>query len=262
MSARRLSRSRGRQPLRVLERLDVRAQARDRRAQLVARVGHEVALRLDRALERVERGVEAAREARQLVAALGFDALRGVGVAGELLGAPREAATGASAVRATSAPRPAPSATPAAPTSISTSTTRSSWRSISSSGRATCSAPRAPAARREHAQVRPLGGRVGEVLAAPAARDLERVRIDRQRLAGARRPNHAARRAGRAGRTLRAAEGLGRAEREGRGGRAVPGRSPARRPAWARAPAAIGTDSAPSRSESSTSPRSSPRTPR
>ena len=69
MSARRLARSAVRQPIGVLERLDVGAQAGDRRAQLVAGVGHQVALRLDRALERVERGVEAAREPRELVAA-------------------------------------------------------------------------------------------------------------------------------------------------------------------------------------------------
>ena len=57
------------QPVGVLERLDVRPQARDRRAQLVAGVGDEVALGLDRALERVERGVEAPREPGELVVA-------------------------------------------------------------------------------------------------------------------------------------------------------------------------------------------------
>ena len=83
-----------RQPLIVLERLDVRAQARDRGAQLVARVGHEVALRLDRALERVEGRVEGAREPPELVRTLGFDPLRGVAVCGQLLGAAREAGHG------------------------------------------------------------------------------------------------------------------------------------------------------------------------
>ena len=39
----------GREPIGVLEHLDVGAQARDRRAQLVARVGDEVALRRGRA---------------------------------------------------------------------------------------------------------------------------------------------------------------------------------------------------------------------
>ena len=82
---------RRRQPLRVLERLDVRAQARDRRAQLVARVRHELALRLDGALERVERGVEAARQAAELVLRGHVDPVRGVRVARDLLGAAREA---------------------------------------------------------------------------------------------------------------------------------------------------------------------------
>ena len=56
-------------------------------------------------------------------------------------------ATGESAVRATRAPRAAPSATPAAPTRSSTSTTRSSWRSTSSRGRASWTAPRSPTPR-------------------------------------------------------------------------------------------------------------------
>ena len=94
MSARRLSRSAVGQPVGVLEHLDVRAQARDRRAQLVARVGDEVALRLDRALERVERRVEAARQARELVVALDLEPLREVGVGRQRLGAAREARDG------------------------------------------------------------------------------------------------------------------------------------------------------------------------
>ena len=71
----------GREPIGVLEHLDVRAQARDRRAQLVARVGDEVALRRGRALERVERAVEAAREACQLVTAGLLEPVREVGIA-------------------------------------------------------------------------------------------------------------------------------------------------------------------------------------
>ena len=78
----------------VLQHLDVGAQARDRRAQLVARVGHEVALRLGRSLERVERRVEAAAEARELVLALDLEPLREVGVRGQRLGLAREARDG------------------------------------------------------------------------------------------------------------------------------------------------------------------------
>ena len=68
------------QPVGVLQHLDVGAQARDRRAQLVAGVGDEMALRLGRALERVERRVEAARQPRELVLALDLEPLREVGV--------------------------------------------------------------------------------------------------------------------------------------------------------------------------------------
>jgi hypothetical protein len=71
--------------------LDVGAQAGDRRAQLVAGVGDQLALGLDGALERVERRVEAAREAGELVPARRVHALRGIGIGGELLRAPREA---------------------------------------------------------------------------------------------------------------------------------------------------------------------------
>ena len=143
MSARSDSSSARRQPLRVLERLDVRAQARDRRAQLVARVRHELALRLDRALERVERGVEAARQPAELVASP-VTSIRCEGSGSPAISSVRRVkrSIGASAVRATTAASAAPSATPAAPTSRSTSSTRSSWRSTSSSGRATWIAPR------------------------------------------------------------------------------------------------------------------------
>ncbi len=76
----------------MLERLDVRPQAGDRRAQLVARVGHELALRLHGALQRVERRVEAARQAAELVIAVHVHALGRIGCVGQLLGSPGEAA--------------------------------------------------------------------------------------------------------------------------------------------------------------------------
>ncbi len=80
-----------RQLVGVLQHLDVRAQAGDRRTQLVAGVRHQVTLSLGRALERVERGVEAAREARELVIALDLEALGEVRVGRQRLGAPGEA---------------------------------------------------------------------------------------------------------------------------------------------------------------------------
>ena len=73
----------GRQPVGVLERLDVGPQAGDRRAQLVAGVGDQLALGVDRALERVERGVEAAGQPGELVVALDLHALGQVGLGGE-----------------------------------------------------------------------------------------------------------------------------------------------------------------------------------
>ena len=91
---------------RLLERLDVRAQARDRRAQLVARVGHELALGLHGALQRVERRVEAAREPRELVAAR-VTSMRSDGSGSPASSSVRRVKRliGASAVRATSAPQ-------------------------------------------------------------------------------------------------------------------------------------------------------------
>ena len=91
MSARSAASSPGGQALGLLEHLHVGAQAGDRRAQLVAGVRHQLALRLHRALERVEGGVEAAREAGELVPAHDLHALRGVRVGGQLLGARGEA---------------------------------------------------------------------------------------------------------------------------------------------------------------------------
>ena len=96
-----------------LQDLDVGAQGGDRRAQLVARVGDQVALGRHRALERVERGVEAPRQARQLVAAAHLQALaRGRDCRVSVSVRRVKRAIGASAVRATSAPSSAASAMP------------------------------------------------------------------------------------------------------------------------------------------------------
>ena len=70
------------------------------------RVRDQVALRLDRALERVERGVEAARESSELVVALDSSRSTGPGCR-QRLGTAREARIGASAARATTQPSPA-----------------------------------------------------------------------------------------------------------------------------------------------------------
>src|SRR5262249_56592332 len=84
----------GGQPPRLAENLDVRPQGCDRSAQLVARVGDQVALGLDRALERVQRRVEALREACELVVALYLQAPRQIEAAGEGLGLARETRDG------------------------------------------------------------------------------------------------------------------------------------------------------------------------
>jgi hypothetical protein len=60
------------------EHLDVRAQAGERRAQLVRRVRHELALGATRLLERAKHRVEARREPSELVLAPGLDPLRKV----------------------------------------------------------------------------------------------------------------------------------------------------------------------------------------
>ena len=63
------------EPLVLLQHLDVRLHARQRRAQLVRRVRDEPALRLERLLECAEHRVEGAAEARELVAAADGHAL-------------------------------------------------------------------------------------------------------------------------------------------------------------------------------------------
>src|SRR5581483_1903496 len=76
----------------VEEDLDVRAQRGDRRAQLMRGVGDEVPLGLDRALQRLQRPVEAVSEAGELGRAALLEPLRAVERVGDTLGAAREAA--------------------------------------------------------------------------------------------------------------------------------------------------------------------------
>src|SRR5205823_7340871 len=80
-----------RQAVGLSERLDVGPQRGDRCAQLVRGVGHQLPLCLHRALERIERGVEAPRQPGELVAALHVEAVRWVRVRRDRLGATREA---------------------------------------------------------------------------------------------------------------------------------------------------------------------------
>jgi hypothetical protein len=75
-----------------LQHLQVRAQAGDGRAQLVRRVGHELALGGHGPLEGIEHVVEAAGQARQLVAAGRVDAPAEVLRGGHVLGRALEAA--------------------------------------------------------------------------------------------------------------------------------------------------------------------------
>ena len=81
--------------VRLLQDLDVRAQAGDGRAQLVRGVGHQLALRVHgcverahRALERVEHRVEARRQAPDLVFPGGLDPAAEILGEGDVLGRP------------------------------------------------------------------------------------------------------------------------------------------------------------------------------
>ena len=83
---------------RLGQELDVGAQAREGRAQLVSGVGHEAPLLQLRGVERGEHLVERGREARQLVATDDLDRLQLLR-AGDVLGRTGEAPHGAQAVR-------------------------------------------------------------------------------------------------------------------------------------------------------------------
>ena len=131
-----------RQPVGVAEHLDVRPQAGDRRAQLVAGVGHQVALGLGRALQRVQGGVVAARQPGQLVVADHLHPLAQVGVLAQALGARGEAADRHQrGARHHGAERRRRARCPRRPTTISATRIRFSCESTSSSDRATCTAP-------------------------------------------------------------------------------------------------------------------------
>ena len=110
----------------ALEHLDVGAQAGERRAQLVRCVGHELALRLHRALERVEGGVERARQPPQLVVPLAVEAAPWVPGSGDGHGALGEARDRAQGPSEMTQPSRAPIATPAPLTARSTARSRSS----------------------------------------------------------------------------------------------------------------------------------------
>ena len=116
------SRSSGASAFGRAEQLDVRPQARQRRAQLVRRVGDELALRARRVLESGEHRVEAAPRAGR--ARRCRPPRRGGGgrrVSGDLLGRPVRRRIGASAARATARPSSAATPTPPQATSRSSS---------------------------------------------------------------------------------------------------------------------------------------------
>jgi hypothetical protein len=77
---------RSREPPPAREHLDVGAQAGQRRAQLVRRVGDELPLLASRILQRAEHRVEAHGQATELVLAARVDPLREVTGLGHLLG--------------------------------------------------------------------------------------------------------------------------------------------------------------------------------
>jgi hypothetical protein len=174
----------------------------------VARVGHQVALSLDRALERVECGVEGAREPPEFVRALGLDALRGIAVCRQLLGAPREARHR----------RERGACHEGAEGRAEGHSRRSHEQehqhhavelAINLVERA-CELHSAPIARtaRENAQVGAVDRRVGEVLARSSRRDLACTRAHGDRLVAPRPPQHATRREHELGDPLRSTERL------------------------------------------------------
>ena len=181
-----------RQALRLLQRLDVRSQACDRGAQLVARVRHQPALSFHRALERIERGVEAARKPRQLVVAAHLDPLGRVGVGGELLSTPREA--GDRGERGARDDRPEPRAERDARGADHEQHEHDAVELpvdlVERAGH--LDGPAAGQPGREHAQVDTFDVRVADVLPLPGPRDLERVLICRESARGAGPAQHAA----------------------------------------------------------------------
>ena len=87
----------GRRQIAGAQHLEIRPQRRDRRAELVRGVGHELALRprgvLERAgglLQRVQHGVERVGEARELVVARGIDPAAEILGLGDVLGGLRQ----------------------------------------------------------------------------------------------------------------------------------------------------------------------------
>ena len=148
MSARRPRGRPRRQAVRVLEHLDVGPQAGDRRAQLVAGVGDELALRLrPSARARRASALKLRRQAGELVVALDLEALVPIrsGCAGDRLGPAREARDRGQRGARDHDPeqrRPAGSR-PRRSRSTTSAGCDSAW-STSVSGRATCSAPPLP----------------------------------------------------------------------------------------------------------------------
>jgi hypothetical protein len=125
----------------VAQDLDVRAQAGDRRTQLVRRVGDELALDAHRLGERVEHCVEARGQAGDLVVAVDLDAAREVAGLRDVVGGGGELAQRRDRPRRTSRPRSAASSTPNPETASRIQRTRDSSESVSASDRPISSAP-------------------------------------------------------------------------------------------------------------------------
>ncbi len=130
-------------------------------------VGDQMALGLHRALERVERGVEALRQPRELVVALDLEAPGQVEAAGERLGLRREPRDRRERCARDERPRSPASTMPPPPISARINSSLLSSCSTSVSGRAMSTAPLRADAEREHAQLGPLDAAVADQ--APAA---------------------------------------------------------------------------------------------
>ena len=164
----------------VLEHLDVRAEARDRGAQLVARVGDQVALRRRRVLERVERAVEAAREACQLVASGLLEPVGQVGIARQRLGHAREPTHGPE--RRAGDDRAERGGEQDAHPGDDRELHEQVAQLVVDLGQRACDLDRALVADpdRQHAEVHAVHGHVAEVASRAAARRRTGARIDRQ----------------------------------------------------------------------------------
>ena len=149
----------------------------------MAGVGDQVALGLERARERVERGVEAGGEPRELVASARRQALGEVQGAGELLGAAGEAGDGGERGACHQRPQKRREGDPGEAHDQQDQQDVAELVVDLGEGQRDQHRPAGPDAEREHPQVRPPDGAIGERLAAATRGDLplEGARRDRGR---------------------------------------------------------------------------------